>query len=171
MALTVAQGTASSAVTLTATPTGGFHSAVSFACTNGLPSGATCLFNPSTVALIGSTVATTTLSIALAASGSEIYATQARNHRTSARFPFGGSAALAGAILLLLPCRDRHGKSRCSILILLLAASALSFSTGCGSDLTTTAGQPVTAAGAYVITVTAAAGSTIQATTITLTVQ
>jgi hypothetical protein len=57
------QGKASTPITLTATPTGGFHSAITFACTGGLPSGAVCLFTPSTVTPAGAAPATTSLTI------------------------------------------------------------------------------------------------------------
>ncbi|HWW96865.1 MAG TPA: Ig-like domain repeat protein, partial [Edaphobacter sp.] len=57
------QGRASNPITLTATPTGGFHSAITFACTGGLPSGAVCLFTPSTVTPAGAAPATTSLTI------------------------------------------------------------------------------------------------------------
>jgi hypothetical protein len=171
-ALTVAQDTASSTVTLTATPTGGFNSTISFACTNGLPSGATCLFTPSVLALTGNAAATTTLSIALAASGNKIPDTRARNDRAPGTLPFDTGATFAGVILVFLPRRRHHPRSRCSLLVFLFAAYAFGFIAGCGSvSLANEAGQPATAVGAYVITVTATAGSTIQATTITLTVQ
>ena len=169
-ALTAAQDTASSTVTLTTTPTGGFHSTVSFACTGGLPSGATCLFTPSSVALTGSGAATTTLTIALAASGNEIPDTQARRHRTPARFPFGSSATFAGLILLFLPRNDRRRSSLRSVLVILVAVSTFGFITGCGAGISA-AGQPSTAAGAYAVTVTATGGSTVQASTIKLTIQ
>jgi hypothetical protein len=172
-ALTAAPGTVSTAITFTATPTGGFHSTVSFACTNGLPAGATCLFTPSTLALTGTAAATSALSIALPASTGEIPNAQARSERTRTWFPVGTSATLAGLILLFLPRRDRHRKSRCTLLVVAFAASALGFITGCGSgvNLTSAAGQSSNTAGIYVVTVMATAGSTIQATTITLTVQ
>jgi hypothetical protein len=88
-------------------------------------------------------------------------------------FPVGSSTILAGLILLFLPRRDRHPKSRCTLLVVACAASALAFITGCGSgvNLTSAAGQPSNTAGIYAVTVRATAGSTIQATTITLTVQ
>jgi len=172
-ALTAAQDTASSTVTLTATPTGGFHSTISFACTGGLPSGVTCLFTPSSVALTGSGPATTILAISLAASGNEIPDTQARRHRPPARFPFGSSATFASLILLFLPRNDRRRTSLRSVLVVLVAVSTFGFITGCGAGITlpSTAGQPSTPAGAYAVTVTATGGSTVQASTIKLTIQ
>jgi hypothetical protein len=167
------QGTAPSTVTLTATPTGGFHSTVSFACTGGLPTGASCLFTPSSVVLTGSGAAATTLTIALAASDNEIPETQASNHRTPARFPVGSSATLAGLILFFFPRRNRRRTSLRSGLVVLVAVSTFGFLAGCGAgiSLSSTAGQPSTAAGAYVVTVTATGGSTVQAATIKLTIQ
>jgi len=170
--LTAAQGTTSGPVTLTATPTGGFLSSISFACSGGLPSGATCLFAPSSIALTGTAAATTTLTIALAATGNEIPDTAARNHPTPAGLPGGSSATLVGVILLFLPRRDGSRKSRGSFLVVLFAVSTFGFVTGCGSGLSISSpGQSVTAAGAYAVTVTATAGATVQAAMIRLTVR
>jgi Bacterial Ig-like domain (group 3) len=169
-ALIAAQGTASNTVTLTAIPTGGFHSTINFACTSGLPNGATCLFTPSSVVLAGSAPATSTLTIILAASGNEIR--DSRNRRTSKGFPIGSSVTFAGLVLLSLPRRNRRRTSLRSVLMVLVGISTFGFITGCGVEisLSPTAGQS-TAAGAYAVTVTATGGIAVQATTIKLTVQ
>jgi hypothetical protein len=166
--LTAAQGTASSTVTLTAVSMGGFHSTISFACTSGLPSGATCLFTPPSVTLTNSTTAATTLSIALAASSNEISNAQTRNDRTPGGLPFRGIATFAGVIVLSFPRRTWQHKRRCSLLVIFIAFSTFGFLAGCGSGVT--AGQAATS-GAYAVTVAATGGAAVQATTITLTIQ
>jgi hypothetical protein len=166
--LTAAQGTASSTVTLTAVSMGGFHSTISFACTSGLPSGATCLFTPPSVTLTNSTTAATTLSIALAASSNEISNAQTRNDRTPGGLPFRGIATFAGVIVLSFPRRTWQHKRRCSLLVIFIAFSTFGFLAGCGSGVT--AGQAATS-GTYAVTVAATGGAAVQATTITLTIQ
>jgi hypothetical protein len=170
-ALTAAQGTTSSTVTFTATPMRGFQSTITFACTGGLPSGATCLFTPSSVAITSSAAATTTLTIALVASGGEIPDTQASTH--PAVVSVGGGVTLAGLILLVIP-RRYHGFTRLRrLLVVLVALSPFAFITGCGSGVTqsSTAGQSAITTGAYTVIVTASGGSATQATTVKLTVQ
>src|SRR5207302_10226030 len=65
-------GRTSNPVTLTATPTGDFHSTITFACSVGLPSGAVCLFTPSSVTLTGAGPVTTSLTISPATLGLQI---------------------------------------------------------------------------------------------------
>src|SRR5207248_11615737 len=62
-------GRASNPVTLTASPTGGFHSTITFSCSGGLPSGAVCLFTPSSVTPTAARPATTSVTIFRSALG------------------------------------------------------------------------------------------------------
>jgi subtilase family serine protease len=161
-----ARGGASNPVTLAATPTGGFHSTVTFSCTGGLPSGTVCLFAPASVTPTDSMPATTTLTISLAAN--ILQATKSSSTSTPRDFSRRIGVTLAGLFLFFLPRRTR----RWSVLTLLLAFSTLSVLSGCGSggvDPNTT--NPGTlSTGSYAITVTATGGSTIQTATVNLTI-
>ena len=166
-------GKASNPVTLTATPTGGFHSTITFACTGGLPSGTVCLFTPASVTPGGSTPATTSLTISPAAVGlqSSAVATTAkpRNLSPVAGVTSGVSVALAGLLFFVLPRRTR----RWSVFTLLFALTTLGLLSGCGSGGVDPNGLSPSSlsAGSYAINVTATGGSVIQTATINLTIQ
>jgi hypothetical protein len=164
---TTTQAKASNPLTLTVSPTGNFSSAITFACTGGLPSGASCLFAPSSINLSGSSSQMTALTIS---PGASIF------QATSSPRPTGLSAlsshfgiAVAGLFVFFLPRRFRPGK----IFGLLLAFSTFCFLSGCGTGVAnpTNANSAAVSAGSYAVTVTATGGSTIQTATINLTIQ
>jgi subtilase family serine protease len=173
---TATLGKISSPITLTAIPTGGFHSTITFACTGGLPSGAACLFTPSSINLSGTAAGTTVLTISAGASVLQAAAAPGLNDLTSSRSAASHreatslSVTLASSLLLFfLPRRTR----RWSIFALLLTLSALGILSGCGSGGIDPNGPSSGAlsAGSYAVTVTASGGSTIQTSTVNLTIQ
>jgi hypothetical protein len=150
--LTVQSGSSGS-VTVTVTPSNGFNSAVSFAC-SGLPSGVMCSFNPQTVTPSGSAITT---QMAVTASS-----TVGALHRRST--PFAPEAALAATIFLL-------GWKRRSliwaVLFVVLTFAGFAPASGCGGGSSSgQQTQPIQAT----VTVTATAGSLIQTGTVALTV-
>jgi hypothetical protein len=167
--VTAVQGKTSNPVTLTATPTGGFHSIITFACTGGLPSGAVCLFTPSFVSPNGSSSETTVLTISPAASS--LQAAQTAGVPASHHVSPTMCISLAALLLLFLP---RHTR-RWSVLTLILTLSTLSVLSlsGCGSGGIDPNGLNPGArtAGTYAVKVTATGGSTIQTATVSLTIQ
>lgn len=146
---------------LTVTALGGLNEATTFAC-SGLPSGATCSFNPASVTGSGSTtmtLSTTGNSAALA---------------PESRWLRGGGIALAGILVLLWPIRQRRWAQMLGILLLCFVFSA----TGCGGGSSGHGGgggggggSSGTPAGTYTITVTTTTGSGTSAITDTLTFQ
>jgi hypothetical protein len=159
--ITAAQGKASNPVTLTVTPIGGFHSTITFACTGGLPSGAACLFTPSTL-IPGPTSETTVLTISPAATALRAVASQPRS------FSPGIGVSFAGLLIIFIPRRTR----RWSVLTLLLTLTTLGALSGCGSGgVDPNSPNPGTlSAGSYTVTVTAIGGSSIQGATVNLTI-
>jgi hypothetical protein len=134
------------------TPTGGFNSAISFAC-SGLPSDATCSFSPVTVTPPGTTSTTLTVTASTASA--------AFDRKGRARFP---EAVLA----LALCCLGWKTRRRLRILpVLAVSVAGLSMVSACGSGgASSGAPQPVTST----VTVTATAGSLQKSTTFSLTV-
>ena len=93
---------------------------------------------------------------------------QHQTPRTPGWLPIGAGTALASLFLLYLPGRRR----RFSLLALLIAFSVMSGLTGCGAGgIAPIVSNPTKSptGGAYVVTITAMGGSTIQNATITLT--
>jgi N-acetylneuraminic acid mutarotase len=150
-ALTVKAG-GQGVATLTVTPQNGFNSTVSFSCA-GLPSGISCLFNPSTVTPSGG-AATSTLTIAAT--------TQAAVHMNG--HPLFPLASL-GVTLCLLGLRRR--RSLLFLILLTLGSAVLLTSCGgTGAGGSGSASQPVNAT----ITVTAKSGTIQRTASIYLTV-
>jgi hypothetical protein len=179
-----ALGRTSNPVTLTASPTGGFHSTITFACSGGLPSSAVCLFTPSSVIPTGTASVTTTLTISPAATALQTAQSSGPSSNGGVAPGFGVPSigvpgigvpsigvALAGLLLFVLP-RPRHTR-RWSILTLLLALSTLGGLIGCGSGGVdpNASGPGSLSTGSYAVTVTATGGSTIQTATVNLTIQ
>jgi hypothetical protein len=160
-------GRTSSPVTLTATPTGGFNSTITFACAGGLPSGAVCLFTPSSVTPSSSAPGITNLTISPAITA--VQTAQSAGASGPRDFPSGIAVTLAGVLLFFLPRRAR-GRS---VFVLFLALSTLSVLSGCGSGGVDPNGSNPGAlsAGSYVVSVTATGGSTIQTATVNLTIK
>ncbi|MFZ0661702.1 MAG: Ig-like domain repeat protein [Acidobacteriaceae bacterium] len=146
--------------TLTLTSLGGLNGATTFEC-SGLPTGASCSFNPSSVTGSGSTtltIATTGSTSALAPEGGWLP---------------GGGAALAGILLIVLPGRRRTWARMLGVLALCFVLST----TGCGGGSGMSSGggggtgSSGTPAGTYTITVTATTGSGASAISSTVTFQ
>jgi hypothetical protein len=156
------QGESSNAITLTVTPTGGFASTVTFACTDGLPSGAACVFAPATIAPAGSNPQATVLTIS-----STSVVSQTAKVAAAPGLSRGIEVVLGGLFLFFLPRRTR----RWSALALLLLFSSLGVLSGCGRGVVDPNGASLLRAGNYAVTVRATGGSTIQAVTINFTVQ
>jgi N-acetylneuraminic acid mutarotase len=146
-------------VTLTVTPQNGFSSTVIFGCT-GLPGGATCSFNPATVAPSGG-AATTQLTILAGA--------QAANQHGDSR-SFFPTTVLAVAFCVFGWKKRRRGLQPIQLALALIFLGLIS---ACGGGGATGGGggggggtQPVTST----VTVVAVSGSIQQTTTISLTV-
>ena len=164
---TVAHGGTSGPVVLTTIPLDGFHSTITFACTGGMPAGATCTFAPASVTPTGPAALPTSLTIAMAA-----ISTQTTSAKTSDRFPWlplTTGVAISGLFLVGVPRRNRWRP----IVFVLLAFVALATISGCGSGLVDTRGSSNdnSAPGTYSIIVTATGGSTIQTAIVSLVVQ
>lgn len=137
-------------VTVTVTPTNGFSSAVTFAC-SGLPAGASCAFSPATVTPAGGAAATT-LTITTGSAS-------AAAHPNSGGFLPEATVALA---LCLIGWKRRRNFLSLSVLFV---AGVLLFS-GCGGSASNPTPTPVTST----VTVTATSGSIQQTITVLLTV-
>ena len=145
----------SGTVTLTVTPQNAFNSAVTFSC-SGLPSGVTCLFNPSIVTPSGGVSATTQLTLSAS---------------TSAALRRGPGSYLPLTALALVLCLMRSRWRRDLICVVLIAAGVvgLGFISGCGGGGAGGGGgakPPVQAT----VTVIATSGSIQQTSSIALTV-
>jgi hypothetical protein len=154
----------SATFTITVTPSGGFSSAVNFAC-DGLPSGASCSFSPSSVTPNGGP-ASTTLTISTTAP------TAALERRKSPWMPEGG-LAFAGVLGQLFGRRRLWKRARTTFSAVLFIAAAILAAGGCGGGGSNSGGggTPGTPAGTYTVTVNASVtGGTSQPTTLTLTV-
>jgi hypothetical protein len=166
-------GRTSNPVTLTATPTGDFHSTITFACSGGLPSGAVCLFTPSSVTPTGAGPVTTSLTISLATLGLQS-STEPASRVPRIFFPGTGAASglgvtFAGLLFVLVPRRTR----RWSVFTLLFALTTLGVLSGCGSGGVdpNSANPNSLSSGSYAVNITATGGSIIQTATINLTIQ
>jgi uncharacterized repeat protein (TIGR03803 family) len=152
--------------TITVTPSGGFAGTVSFGASScsGLPSGASCSFNPSNVTVSG----TTKLTIATTAASSSISPRPARGH----------PAIFLG---LLVPCVFLgRGRKRNRFLVLALVAAVLlglclMALSGCGGSGGGNGGGGggggSTPSGTYTIIVTGTSSGLSSSTNITLVVQ
>jgi hypothetical protein len=130
---------------------------VSFSVT-GLPTGATAVFNPATLAA-GSGPASVSLQIALPSQSSSA---------RPIRRPFGALAVALGLVLLPFAGRLRQTSRRlrrtaCLLVLGLACLAAMAGLTGCG-------GNSAPAAQTYTMTVTATAGSLTHTATLDLTV-
>ena len=159
---TIAHGGTSGPVVLTTTPLDGFHSTITFACTGGMPAGATCTFAPASITPTGPTALPTSLTVAMAAT----------SVKTVNRFPWlslSTGVAISGLFLVGIPRRNRWRPT----VFLLLAFAVLATVSGCGSGIvgTQNSSNDNSAPGTYSIVVTATGGSTIQTATVSLMVQ
>jgi FG-GAP-like repeat len=147
-------------VPLSVKGTASYTGSVTLTCT-GLPSGASCTFNPATLNLAGGTPQSSTLTVS----------TRAGN-MTGMVKPFLGTGmttlscgVFAGSLLLLWPKRRRA----CWMIIALAGFTLLPL--GCGGNSSSTSQSNKTAAGTYNFQVIATAGTTQTTTSFTLVVQ
>lgn len=142
--------------TLTLSPYGGFHQAVSLVC-SGLPSGASCRFFPETFTPSGSGPETATL----------MMMTTAATSRNSMPWPWSGGAATLALSLFFWPKRKRLPQWLCLILLLGVGSMMLGCAAGNSSPYV-----PPTPAGTRQVTVIARSASGASASaTIALNVQ
>jgi len=151
-ALTVAKG-ASGTLTITVSPKNGFKQAVGLAC-SGLPAGATCSFNPSSVNTAGGAAATTLTVQDASANGTEIPV-----KGSFAGFPNGALYILAMALVGIVGIdgkRSALGTIRFRRVVLASATFAgLLITANCAGVVQKIAAQPAS----YMITVTASAAN------------
>lgn len=172
----VAQGsTATTAITIT--PSGGFNSQVSFACT-GLPAYSTCSSSPATVTPSGTAAASTTLTLATSVATASIREPHQPNGRRS-----GDAETFLALVLLglsgLVRQRRKWSDFRCrsTLLSVLLVAGVATAVVGCGGGGNSSGSggsigtSTTTPAGTSTVTVTATAGSLSKTATFTFTVQ
>jgi hypothetical protein len=163
----VAKGTAAN-YTLSLIPAGASAANVDFSC-SGLPEGATCTFNPGSVALGNAPVP---VSVSISTSDG----THADNHFRSL-FVYAITFPVFGMVLAGFPSSRRH-----KLVLALLAGFALLLLAGCGAGTSSSNNQADTnpakssasggtPSGSYTITITAAAGAVQRSTTVSLTVQ
>lgn len=158
--------------TLTIAPQGGsFSAAISLSC-SGLPPLSTCTFSPATVT---PNAVTATAQLAISTTGpSAVLAPSNFRNRSK---PLYGIWLLLPAIMFIALGRTNQSKLVTYISVSVLLCGCLtqvacgggsSGSSGAGSSGSRGAGSSGTPAGPYTITVTATAGSTHHATTVTL---
>lgn len=163
---------ASAVVSIPVTGSSTFTGTVALSCT-GAPSGATCIVNPTSVALAPSPTGqggSQTISVVV-----NTEATVAENHLPAFGNPaagaFGG-ISVAGLFLLVLPKRRKGWKSMTLTVLMFcgLGLCSVGMLTGCGSGSTKAPAQTGTPAGTYTITVTGTSGAITNSTTFALTV-
>jgi hypothetical protein len=146
---------------ISVTGAAGFSGQVALAC-SGLPAGAACSFTPATVAVSGTTPATSSLTVntgaSAAAAALAVQEMGAGIHRIAYGFTFGS--------FLLLGVLRRRGRNIWALFGCLLLLCSLGL-TACGGN-STPAG---TAPGTYNFTVTSTSGNLKASSTLTLNVQ
>jgi hypothetical protein len=168
-----AGGTATYQVTFAAV--GGYSGTISLTCT-GLPSKATCSFNPASLKFTGSGSQSSTLSIATTASTSAFAAPLPSPAQPPGK-PLSKPLFLAGLVGLLFGCTRMRRLSAvlrsAAGLLLLVAVALLPIACGGGGSHSGGGGIPGTPAGTYNVTVNAvdSANNLNQTLTVTLTVQ
>jgi trimeric autotransporter adhesin len=168
--ITVSPGaTTGNTSTTSVTPSGGFTGAVAMSCAiSSSPAGAvdlpTCSLASASVTISGTTAQTDVVTVTTTA------ATTAFNKPANSLWPSSGGAALALAVVLVIPARRRKGLSMLGLLVFSVSIAAI----GCSSGSSGGGGgpqNPGTTAGAYSITVTGTPTSgTAETTVVTLTV-
>ncbi len=157
--------------TMTITPSGGFNSQVSFAC-SGLPAASTCAFSPATVTPSGSAAATTTLTVA-----TNVATASVREADPAKRIHAGEGATFLALVFLglggLMRQQRKWNSFRWSTLLaVLLIAGIMTAMVACGGGgNSSSGGGTTTPAGTNDVTVTATAGSLSKTASFTLTVQ
>ena len=157
--------------TISVTPSGGFNSQVSFAC-SGLPLYSTCSFSPATVTPNGSAAASTTLTLNTNVATASIREPDEPNGGR----PVGGETSLALILLGLTGLASQRRKWSAfrwrtlhSVLFVAVVAAAL---VACGGGGSSSAGSTTTTpAGTSTVTVTATAASLSKTASLTFSVQ
>jgi len=146
-------------------PAGASAANVAFSC-SGLPEGAACTFNPSSVALGNAPVP---ISVSISTSDG----THANNHFLT---PFAYAITFPVFGMVMAGFLDRRRKS----VLVLFAGFSLLLLAGCGvsssknlsdNNPTTISASGGTPSGSYTVTITAVAGAVQRSTTVSLTVQ
>ena len=165
----------SAQTTITVTPANGFNSAVSFAC-SGLPTGATCTFNPTTVTPSGA-AATTMLTIATTAQSGALAWPLHPGTGLKSRGTMALAVLFGGLLWVFGRRRPAETWTRLHLLGLLLVV-AVAATIGCGggsksnnSSSSGGTGGTGSQSQSYTVTITATAGSETQTATYALTVQ
>lgn len=160
--LTIVRGQSGTA-TFTVTPQNGFNSQVSFAC-SGLPSGASCSFNPTSVTPSGAAV-TTTLTVRTTAPSAALRVPTPSSQRPTYALLFPVLAIIFG----IAGCRRRAlcGLQLLSLLLLLMVASGLA---SCGGGSGGNPGTPLGTSMASVSASTSGASATSHTATLTITI-
>jgi len=161
--LTIVAGQSGTA-TFTVTPENGFNSAVSFAC-SGLPSEATCAFNPTSVTPNGKAI-TSTLTVTTTAPSSALLSLPEFSQ------PFAYAALVPVLVLLLAFTVKRKATPSFKLASLLLLLAATCILASCNSG-TKTVANPGTPAGNSTVSVSAAtsgAGAITHGATLTITI-
>jgi hypothetical protein len=149
---TVSAGS-SGTTTVTVTPGNGFSSAISFACSSGLPAGASCSFSPATVTPPNTTSTTVTVSTSSP--------TASLRRGSGPLFP-------ASALAALLCCLGFRKRQRLLMLLLVSVAGLCSLSAcGSGGGGGSSSGPPPVVS---TVTVTATSGTIQHTTTFMITV-
>jgi len=167
--VTVTAGTSGN-TTVSVTPALGFNQQVSFSC-SGLPAASTCTFSPATVTPNGTSVASTTLTVATDVATASLTQPAPFTGRTTR----GSTGTLLSLVLLGLSglVRFRRNWKGWMFGLTLIAALGMAMS-GCGGSSNSNGGGgggATTPKGTTTVTVTAVAGSLSQPATFTLTVQ
>jgi Bacterial Ig-like domain (group 3)/FG-GAP-like repeat len=161
--LTVQSGQAVN-TTINVTGASGFSGQVAFAC-SGLPADAVCTFNPSSVAVSGSTVVPTSLTVNTAAT-----TTAALRKQDTGNDPRKLTCSLGLSSLILLWSVRRRSASLRAMLSCLLLMITLGL-TACGGGGNGSGDPSGTAPGTYNFTVTATSGNAQTTSAYTLVVQ
>jgi hypothetical protein len=155
-------GTGTSTVTIT--PLNGFDSAVTFTC-SGMPSEATCTFNPTSVTPNGTSKITATATISTTAASAMLHPATPGGAAPLYALAFPGLGALLG--LGIFRKRLPRNVKALGMLAAALGAAAGIGACGGGSSAPSNPGTP---AGTSTITFTATSGTTVHTAAITLTV-
>jgi hypothetical protein len=143
----------SGTTSISVAPINGFNSAVSFSCTSGLPSTATCNFSPATVTPAGA-AASTTLTVSMAAT-------------TAALHNNGQPMIPAAALATVFFCVGWKRRRWQILMLLALSLCGLCLLNGCNDKIYNTfSSNPIQST----VTVTASGGSLQRTTTFTLTI-
>ncbi|HEX6494288.1 MAG TPA: TIGR03118 family protein [Acidobacteriaceae bacterium] len=161
--------TATVAVSLTGT--NGFSGAVALACT-GLPTGASCSFNPASVTLSGTTAANVTVAIATATpTPANPYSASRESASLRTRgVIFAGMLPLG--LLGLFGFRKRLTRVRGALLLLVLSVLTIGGVAGCGGMKSTAPGTTTTSPTPLVsqVTINATSGSLTHSVVVSLTI-